>query len=320
MEFGLALPQGAHRDLRRDVVSVATQAEQAGYAGLWAYERVLFPLRPANGLYGVDGLPWLDYYRHCADPLTTLTLAGAVTERIRLGTSVLVAPLHGKLPLARALATLDQASGGGRVTAGLGSGWSADEYVACGADFARRGQTLDEVIDALRALASPDPVTYWDSQIAIREALVSPKPASRIPVLLGGGFTKKAVRRIAEKADGWLPSSLPGPVITQTWKQIRDLAEAAGRDPRALRLVPLAGFVSVTAKPAGPGRRLFQGSPAELVEDFAEMAEAGADELVIGLDADCASAGELIDKALTLLDAATAAGLREPAARSAASA
>lgn len=320
MEFGLALPQGAHRDLRRDVADVATQAEKAGYAGLWAYERVLFPLRPADGLYGVDGLPWLDYYRHCADPLTVLTLAGAVTERIRLGTSVLVAPLHGKLQLARALATLDQATGGGRVTAGLGSGWSTDEYAASGADFARRGQALDEVIDALRALASPDPVTYRDSQIAVREALVSPKPASRIPVLLGGGSTKRAIRRIGEKADGWLPTGLPGPVMAQTWKRILDLAEAAGRDPRALRLVPLAGFVSVTAKPLGPGRPPFQGSPAELTEDFAEMAEAGADELVIGLDAGSASAGELIDKALTLIDAVTAAGLREPAARPAAGA
>ena len=75
MDFGLTLPQGAQRDLQRDVIKVATQAEQAGYAGLWAYERVLFPLNPADGLYGIDGLPWIDYYRHCADPLTVLTLA-----------------------------------------------------------------------------------------------------------------------------------------------------------------------------------------------------------------------------------------------------
>jgi probable F420-dependent oxidoreductase len=316
MEFGLALPQGAHRDLRRDVADVATAAEQAGYAGLWAYERVLFPLHPANGLYGIDGLPWPDYYRHCADPLTVLTLAGAVTGRIRLGTSVLVAPLHGKLQLARALATLDQATGGGRVAVGLGSGWSPDEYEASGSDFAQRGQTLDEVIDALRALAAPDLVTYLDSQITIREAIVSPKPVTRIPVLLGGGFTKRAIRRIAEKADGWLPSSLPGPVMAGTWKQILGLAEDAGRDPAALRLVPLAPFVSVTAKPLGTGRQQFQGSPRELAEDFADMAEAGAHELIIGLDADSASASELIDKALTLIDAATAAGLREPTARS----
>jgi probable F420-dependent oxidoreductase len=316
MELGLALPQGAQRDLRRDVTRVAAQAEKAGYAGLWAYERVLFPLNPADGLYGINGLPWLDYYQHCADPLTVLALAGAVTQRVGLGTSVLVAGLHGKLHLARALATLDQATDG-RVTAGLGSGWSADEYAAAGADFARRGQALDEMIDALHALTGPDPVTYRDSEIVIHAAMVAPKPVTRIPVLLGGSASKRAIRRIAEKGDGWMPTAVPGPAIAEAWKQILDLAEASGRDPHALRLVPVAGFVTVTGKPLGAGRQPFEGSPEELAEDFAAMAQAGAHELVIGLDSDSASADELIDKALVLLDMATQAGLRGPAARSA---
>ena len=309
MEFGLALPQGAHRDLRRDVIKVATQAEKAGYAGLWAYERVLFPLDPADGMYGIDGLPWLDYYQHCADPLTVLTLAGAVTQRVRLGTSVLIAPLHGKLHLARALATLDQATDG-RVTAGLGSGWSTDEYAASGADFARRGQVLDEMVDALHALTGPDPVTYRDSEIVVQNALVSPKPVTRIPVLLGGGSSPRVIRRIAEKGDGWMPAAMPGPAIAETWKQILDLAAASGRDPLALRLVPLEPLIRVTDKPLGAERQPFNGSPEELVEDFAAMAETGAHELIIGLDVTSASADELIDKALVLLDLATQAGLR----------
>ena len=68
MDFGLTLPQGAGRDLRRDVIKVATQAEASGFAGLWAYERRLWPLDPADGLYGVDGLAWDRYYAHCAEP------------------------------------------------------------------------------------------------------------------------------------------------------------------------------------------------------------------------------------------------------------
>jgi probable F420-dependent oxidoreductase len=309
MDFGLTLPQGVQRDLRRDVIKVATAAEEAGFAGLWAYERQLFPLHPADGCYGIDGLAWDSYYQYCADPLTVLTLAGAVTQRIGLGTSVLVAPLYSKLHLARVLATLDRAAGG-RVTAGLGGGWSSDEYAAAGADFARRGQTLDEVIDALRALAGPDPVTYRDSQIVIQDALVNPKPVTRIPVLLGGGHSPRAIRRIAEKSDGWLPANTPGPLIAVTWKQILDLAQTAGRDPRALRLVAAAPFIVLTDQPLGPERELFQGSVGELTEDFAAIAEAGADELIIGLDSGAADASELIDKALVLLDAAARAGLR----------
>jgi probable F420-dependent oxidoreductase len=309
MDFGLTLPQGAQHDLQQDVIKVATAAEAAGFDGLWAYERRLFPLRPADGCWGHDGLPWPDYYQSCADPLTVLTLAGAVTHRIRLGTNVLIAPLHDKLHLARALATLDRATGG-RVTAGLGSGWSSDEFSASGADMARRGQALDEMIDALHALAGLDPVTYRDSQIVIQEALVSPKPVTRIPVLIGGGRSRRVIRRIAEKSDGWLPFNTPGPLIADTWNQVRDLAEAAGRDPRRLRLVVAAPFVVVTGQSAGPERQLFHGSPKELMEDFAAIAEAGAHELIIGLDSASADASELIDKALLLLNAASEAGLR----------
>lgn len=309
MEFGLALPQGAHNDLQRDVVEVARKAEEAGFDSLWAYERVLFPLNPADGMYGVDGLPWLSYYEYCADPLTLLTLAGAVTETIRLGTSVLIAPLHNKLHLARTLATLDQATGG-RVTVGLGGGWSTDEYAAAGADFARRGQAFDEVIDALRALLGPNPVTYRDSSVVVDNALVSPKPAAELPILIGGGLTKRALRRIAEKGDGWMPVNTPGMAIAGTWKQILDHAESAGRDPSAMRLVPVAPYTVVTGKPVGPDRELFQGTPEQLVEDFAALADAGAHELVIGLDSASTSASELLGNAARLLDAVTAAGLR----------
>jgi len=241
MDFGLALPQGAHNDLQRDVIKVAKRAEEAGFDSLWAYERVLFPVNPTGGMYGVDGLAWLTYYEYCADPLTVLTLAGAVTEKVRLGTSVLIAPLHSKLHLARTLATLDQATGG-RV--------------------------------------------------------------------LGGGMTKRAFRRIAEKGDGWLPVNMPGKDIAAAWRQLLDQAASAGRDPAALRLVPVAPYTVVTDKPLRPDRELFQGTPEQLMEDFAAIAEAGAHELVIGLDNDAASAGELLDKAMRLLTAATAAGLR----------
>jgi probable F420-dependent oxidoreductase len=308
MDFGLTLPQGAQRDLQHDVIKVAAEAEQAGFAGLWAYERRLFPLHPADGAYGIEGLAWDEYYSYCADPLTVLALAGAATRRVRLGTSVLIAPLHDRLHLSRALTTLDQATGG-RVTAGLGAGWSTDEFAASGRDFGHRGRALDETIDALRALTGPNPVTYRDSQIVVEQALVTPKPVAKIPILLGCGGSPRAIRRVAEKSDGWLPVNTPGPVIAETWKQILDRAAAAGRDPDALRLVALAPFVALTEKPLGAERQLFCGSRQEVIEDFAAVAEAGADELIVGLDATSADTSELLAKAQILLGEATQAGL-----------
>jgi probable F420-dependent oxidoreductase len=308
MDFGLALPQGAHNDLRRDVTTVARQAEQAGFDSLWAYERVLFPVNPKQGLYGVEGLPWFPYYQDCADPLTVLTLSGAVTETIRLGTCVLIAPLHNKLLLARAVATLDQATGGGRVTLGLGGGWSTEEFAAAGADYGRRGKTFDEMLDALRALLGPNPVSYRDSQIVVDNALVNPKPAGDVPLVIGGG-SPRAMRRIVEKGDGWMPVGVPPKVVADIWREILERAEIAGRDPGALRLVPLAGAVVVTDKPLGADRELFQGSPEQIMEDCAAYAGAGAHELIIGLDATVANAGEMMDKAMVLREAAMAAGL-----------
>jgi probable F420-dependent oxidoreductase len=312
MEFGLVLPQGAQYDLQRDVIKVAIQAEQAGFNSLWAYERVLFPASPAQGMYGIDGLPWNPYYEYCADPLTVLTLAGAVTKTIRLGTTVLIAPLHNKLHLARTLATLDQATGG-RVAVGLGSGWSTDEYAAAGADFSRRGQAFDEVIDALRTLLGPNPVTYRDSQIIVDNAFVNPKPVRELPILIGGGLSPRAFRRIAEKGDGWIPANAPGKVIADTWKRLLDHTASVGRDTEKMRLVPLSPDIVITDKPLAADRKLFHGTPEQLIEDFAAIAEAGAHELIISLGNEAASADELLDMATRLLDAATRAGLR-PAA------
>jgi probable F420-dependent oxidoreductase len=290
------------------VTRVARAAEEAGFDSLWAYERVLFPVQPADGMYGIDGLPWTKYYEYCADPLTVLTLAGAVTHDVRLGTSVLVAPLHNTLHLARTLATLDQATGG-RVTVGFGGGWSSDEYAAAGADFAGRGRAFDEAIDGLRALLGPNPVTYADSRMTVRNALVTPKPVSEIPILLGGGATNRALRRIAEKGDGWISVNAPAAVMAETWKRILDRAASAGRDAGALRLVAMAHSV-VTDQPAGADRQLFQGTPEQIAEGYAAVAEAGAHELIIGLDSRAANAGELLDQAMDLLAAAQTAGLR----------
>jgi probable F420-dependent oxidoreductase len=309
VKFGLGLPQRTDRyDLRNDVVHIARAAERAGYSSLWVYERVLFPLEPTDGLYGAPGLPWPDGYRTSADPFTVLAIASVVTETVRLGSSVLVAPFHSSLQLARALATLDVASGG-RAIAGLGGGWSRDEYRGVGADFAHRGQFLDEAIDACRALWGPDPVTYRDSRTVVDDALVTPKPAAPLPVLLGGGSTPRTVERIARKADGWLPVGLPASAVAEGWKRIRDRAAEHGRDPEGLELIPRANVMFGRAG-SGADRQPFQGAMPQVVDDIAALAEAGATEILIDLTWTARTCEELLDLALQVLGELGAAGLR----------
>lgn len=109
--LGLGLPQMKQYDIGRDIPDVARAAEAVGYDSLWVFERILYPEPATQGLYGIPGLPWPDQYRSVADPLVALTLAASATSRARLGTSVLVAPLHVPFQLARSLASLDAASG-----------------------------------------------------------------------------------------------------------------------------------------------------------------------------------------------------------------
>jgi probable F420-dependent oxidoreductase len=308
VRFGLGLPQRSDRyDMRNDVVHIARGGERAGYSSLWVYERVLFPLGPAEGPGGGASRPWPDGYRSCADPLTVLAIASAVTETVRLGTSVLIAPLHPSLHLARALATLDITSGG-RLIAGLGAGWSSDEFRAVGADFTHRGQALDETIDACRALWGPDPVSHRDSRMIVQNALVSPKPAVPVPLLLGGRYTERAAERIARTADGWLPAGTPPAVMAEGWKRIRDRAAEHGRDPERLELIPRAN-VMLHSTERGAGRQPFHGSLSQVVDDIAGLVEAGATEILIDLTWTARGGEELLDLALQALGELRAAGM-----------
>ncbi|MET9895517.1 LLM class F420-dependent oxidoreductase [Streptomyces sp. NPDC006465] len=305
--LGLTLPQMKQYDLGRDVTDVARAAEAIGYDSLWVFERALFPDPPTQGLYGIEGLAWPDGYRGVADPLVTLTLAAAVTERAALGTSVLVAPLHGPFQLAKALASLDAASGG-RVVAGLGTGWSLDEYAAASArPFEERGQVLDEVIAVCRAVWGPDPVVYDGTLTNIASAVVGPKPARPIPILLAAN-TGKARRRLVDHADGWMPIGMGVEQLAAQWRQLQDLAAERGRT-EPLRTV-LRTNPRYTAKGyEGADRQPFQGGVEQIVADLVAHAEVGLDEIFLDLQSSVRDAQELKDVAAEVYEAARAAGV-----------
>ncbi|MFF0012488.1 LLM class F420-dependent oxidoreductase [Streptomyces sp. NPDC005374] len=307
IRLGLSLPQARQYDLGRDVPDVARTAERIGYQSLWVYERALFPDSPTQGLGGMEGVPWPDQYRGVPEPLVTLTLAAAVTERAELGTSVLVAPLHGPFQLARSLATLDAASGG-RVVAGLGTGWSHDEYAAAGvAPFAERGRVLDEIIDVCRAVWGPDPVRYEGRYTTIAPATVGPKPARPIPVLLPA-YSRRAMVRLVDRADGWMPIAMTGAEqLAAEWRQLRDLAAERGRTR------PIRASVRVNAQYTakaydGADRAPFQGSVDQLVEDLVAHAGTGLEEFFFDLQGGMRDA-QLKDVAAELFETARAAGV-----------
>ncbi|MGW0625448.1 LLM class F420-dependent oxidoreductase [Streptomyces sp. NPDC002758] len=305
--LGLGLPQMRQYAIGKDVPDVARAAERIGYDSLWVFERALFPEPATQGLYGIEGLPWPDSYRNVADPLVTLTLAAAATERAALGSSVLVAPLHEPFQLAKALASLDAASGG-RVLAGFGTGWSLDEYAASGIrPFEERGKVLDEIIEVCRAVWGPDPVHYDGRITKIESAVVGPKPVRPIPILLAAG-NRRALRRLVDHADGWLPVGMDVEQIAAQWRQVQDLAVERGR-PEPIRTV-LRANAAWSAKPhGGAGRRPFQGDADQIVEDLVAHAAIGLEEILVDLQTTPRDAQELQDVAAEVYEKARAAGV-----------
>ncbi|MYW64957.1 TIGR03619 family F420-dependent LLM class oxidoreductase [Streptomyces sp. SID8379] len=305
--LGLGLPQMRQYDIGRDIPDVARAAEAIGYESLWVFERILFPEPARQGLYGMPGVPWPEQYRSVADPLVSLTLAASATSTARLGTSVLVAPLHVPFQLARSLASLDVASGG-RVVAGLGTGWSHDEYAAAAvAPFEKRGKVLDELIGVCHAVWGPDPVTYEGELTTVAPAVVGPKPARPIPILLPAG-SRKAAARLVDRADGWMPAAMGAEPLKQQWSQLRELAQERGRT------APLQSVLRVntayTREPyTGDDRRPFQGSVDQIVEDLVAHDEVGLEEILIDVQGRLRDAEELKDVAAEVYTKARAAGV-----------
>ncbi|MDF4249347.1 MULTISPECIES: LLM class F420-dependent oxidoreductase [unclassified Streptomyces] len=306
LRLGLGLPQTGTYDLSGDVTAVARAADEMGYDSVWVLERIMRPEQPVDDMYLVPGLPWSEYFRSVADPLVTLSLAAAVTERVRLGSAVLVGPLHQPFLLARALGSLDAASGG-RVVAGLGTGWSRDEFAAAGVDYASRGAALDELLDVCAAVWGADPAAYQGERTRFTPSAVGPKPASRIPVLLAGG-NDRALRRLVRRGDGWLPSLVADDQVVATRARIAELAHEHGRDPAELTIT-LRASVRLTDRPVDAARSPYQGTVEQIVEDLAGAAQAGVDEVLLDQQLACRDAGELIESAKLLREAATDAGL-----------
>ncbi len=189
MKLGVHLPQYGRAASPEAIVKVAQRAEELGFADVWVSDHVV---QPAAQKYPSAYL---------FEPLLTLGWAAAATERIGLGTSVLVVPQYHPLTLANSLASLDQLSGG-RLTVGAGVGWSEAEFNALGQDFSTRGARTDEAIDIFRTVWTNDPSSFHGDHYSFSDLKVQPKPARPIPIWIGGG-SEPAYRRAAVRGDGF---------------------------------------------------------------------------------------------------------------------
>jgi probable F420-dependent oxidoreductase len=206
-EFGYLLPTFDDGDM----VELGVGAEQAGFHSVWV------PDSPF-----VYGLP---------DPLVMLAGLATATERVKLGTGVLLGAMRQPVLLAHSLASLDRLSGG-RLIVGLGAGFNAPEtrrqFAAAEAPFDTRITRLTEMIAVLRALWSGKPVSHAGRHFAFDEMTLSPAPHTPPPIWLAGA-SPGDLRRAGELADGWLPYPPTPELYADGWQGVRK----AGRTPTA---------------------------------------------------------------------------------------
>lgn len=204
---GLTLPQLGPHVTRSAVKAFCASAEELGFDSLWVQEHLFFALEPSAPYAARPGMPVPEAYRTTLSPFELLTAAASWTERVRLGTGILVGGYHRPVELAQRLATLDHLSDG-RVIAGLSVGWSKDEHDQMGVEFSTRGRRMDELVEALLACWGPDPVEFEGEFFSIPPSIVSPKPVQTPhPPLLSGMRSAAGLRRTAALFDVWNPAS-----------------------------------------------------------------------------------------------------------------
>lgn len=265
--IGLTLPQlgpVVSASLIRDFVQ---QADEMGFDDLWVQDHFLYALQQA-GEYGGSAAAQPEVYRSVWAPTELLAAVAIWTERMTLGTSILVGGNHWPAQLANRLATVDQLSGGRLSVVGLSVGWSEEEHRAVGVNPRTRGKRLDDFVPALKACWTDDPVDYHGSFFDIGPAVMQPKP-TKVPRLMSGMYSPAGLARTARDFDLWNPGSMPIDTV-QTMLDGINAQRPAGKKP--------VGAIYRMAQQSTAGKRM---SVEEMTTRVSECVAAGLDGVIV---------------------------------------
>lgn len=276
MEFGLHLPSaqtGANED---DILAVARAAERFGYDSVWFFDHLFTPAELASAYpYSGSGNYALSATDPFFDALALYGVLAAATERVRIGSDVMVAAYRHPIVLGKALASIERFAKG-RLILGLAAGWMREEFEALGAPFGGRGRLLEEHVSALRAIWSGEVRAFEGKFYSWPAGGFGPVPSAPIPILLGG-HSDAAIRRAARVGDGWVAATAPGQGaglagLAGRLAVLRDALERTGRD--------LDGFEVVYPHPLWfsdrPNDKLpLTGPPEAIAASLARLAELG---------------------------------------------
>jgi probable F420-dependent oxidoreductase len=289
MKAGILLPQSGGSATTENVLYIAKEAEREGLNSVWVFERLLWPLEPKTPYPGTPGGSLPVQYQNVLDPLETLTYLAGNTDRISLGTCLIDMLFHNPVVLARRFATLDVLSHG-RVVAGLGIGWSKDEYEVSGVPYKDRGERANEFLQLLKRMWTDEVVEFKGRFYLIPASKIGPKPVQKPhPPILLGGFSPKTFLRIVNYADGWIPVAGFGPLeqLEQAINALREGARKADKDPSKIRVFmltyPNVLDSSSSFSNSSHGQRLpMTGTTDQIGTDIDQIRAMGVEHIIFG--------------------------------------
>jgi probable F420-dependent oxidoreductase len=279
-KIGLAFVNPAPLTKPNHVVSFAKKCEAMGCHSMWTIDRIAY-----------DNL----------EPLTLLASAAAVTQKLRLGTSVLLGNTRHPSHLAKIIATIDFISNG-RVTLGIGFGSRESDYKAVEIPFEKRGSRAVEQIQLIKRLWTEENVTHKGQFFQVENLTVGPRPIQKPhPPIWTGGSAEVALKRAGTWANGFICGSSAIPEFSVTWEKVAGYARAAGRNPNEIEKAGLT-FMAINDNKAKAVETLaaymtryygrvrgdlestaLVGSGAQCAERINSYFSKGLDTLIIGL-------------------------------------
>ncbi len=279
MKLGFALPHQGPVATRENICLVATEAEKMGYDSLWTNERLLFPVNAKTPYPGSPDGKLNEEYKIHLEHLTCLTFASAITERIRLGVSVINIPWYNPIMLGKRLAAMDVLSNG-RLLVGVGLAWSEDECDAANVSYRERGRIGEEAIECLKAVWGPDPAEFHGKYFTLEPAFIGPKPVQKPhPPILVGAFIPKALDRAGRLADGFTGCCAPVDALISMMNEVKKEAGRRGRDPDQLLTVMRCLVTRTDQRVDDVNRPVTVGTWDQIRDDVLKLEEAGVHEV-----------------------------------------
>lgn len=264
-----------------ELVQVAQACDAAGFDYVAVCDHVAIPRQQADAM----STAWWD-------TIATLSYLAAVTERVRLLSHVYVLAYRHPLVAAKAWATLDALSGG-RAILGVGAGHVAGEFAALDVPFEQRGRLLDEAIDAVRAALADEFPSHDGERWQFSELGQRPRPAQAAVPIWVGGSSPAAMRRAAERGDGWLPQGPPKDGMAAGIAYLREVRSRSARAGEPITVGALSGPLHV-GEPTWDAGRCVRGPAEKLAGYLRTYRDLGVDQVQVGFAS--RSAAELCDQ------------------------